>query len=74
MKTYPLIEFFPMGGPTKEAEYNRTIQILKQQTGANDRDLMLALYLMADCGYNNKDLYTMAKLIQARQKQKQNLV
>ena len=65
-KQYPMIEYFPMGGPTKEAEYARTVQMLQKQLNTNKRDLMLALYLLADSGYQNKDLYSMAKMMEGR--------
>lgn len=64
--SYPMIEYFPMGGPTKESEYSRTVQMLEKQLKVNKRDLMFALYLLADCGYQNKDLYNMAKMMEGR--------
>lgn len=60
---HPMRSFFPMGGPTKTGEYLRTIEMLTHMTHAEKRDIMFALYLMADMGYGNKDLHVMAKII-----------
>ena len=69
-KELPLLWAYPMGGPTKEAEYNRTLDMLQDLTGANRVQLTLALYLLADCGYNNKDLYNLAKMQEERFRRK----
>lgn len=50
----------------KEAEYSNTLDMLQDLTGANRVQLTLALYLLADSGYNNKDLYSLAKMQEER--------
>lgn len=62
MKKQPLSWAHPM----KEAEYNRTLDMLQDLTGANRVQLTLALYLLADSGYNNKDLHNLAKMEEKR--------
>lgn len=47
---------------TKEEEYLRSIELFKEVY--DTKGLMLALYLLADSGYNNEDLYNMAKLLE----------
>lgn len=69
---HDILQYFPMG-PTKEGEHHRTIQMLLNITHAEKRDLMFALYLMADSSYNNDDLRAMAKLLEEDIKRKARL-
>lgn len=69
---HSVLQYFPMG-PTKEGERLRTIQMLLNITHAEKRDLMYALYLMADSSYNNEDLRAMAKLLEDDIKRRERL-
>lgn len=58
----------PMGS-TKEGEYFRTIEMLERMTHCSKSDFMFALYFLADSGYGNEDLRSMAKLIESEGKE-----
>ena len=58
------------GEKMEEVKYNCTLDTLQDLTGANRVQLTLALYLLADSGYNNKDLYSLAKMQEERFRRK----
>lgn len=50
-------------GGTKEGEYNRTIQMLKEKTGKTKEEVMHILYFLHDSQYGNNELREMADII-----------
>jgi hypothetical protein len=55
---------FPMGGPTKQAEYRRTIEVLDEiiEANAHNSRIFYLLAFLYDSGYNNQDLKKMMDL------------